>query len=220
MRLLVLSLTAGFLGGLLSTKLLVEHQVFAQSQPLKLLEVEELRIVDGAGSPRGIFDTRNGGITLAMANKFGKNIIVLDVTEDDDVPSLALGDNAGQVRFALSVIEQAAALTFSDRDGRERLTLGVTEKDAAALTINDKASTGGLTLLAQAVGDSELQIIDLKGSMRIRLATSSDGSTAITLLDSEGRPRTLIAVTEDDDAGIVIVDEKGDVVQFLGKDTP
>ena len=196
MELLVLSLIAGslagFFAGLLATKFFAAAHwyEFARSRTLKSLTVQELRIVDAGGSPRGLLHVRDDGtaVRLALANSAGRDTAVFAVSND------------------------GAGLVLTDTDGKPRISLLVDDEDHdALLTVLDKAGKGGLALQANPEGLSELKIADPKGVVRIFLTTTGDGKVAIHLNDSQQRERVMMAVT-DAAAAIGILDEKGDTL--------
>ena len=97
----LLALTAGFVGGIGSGGLLGEHSVFAQKEPKaqRLIEAEEFRLVDEEGKIRavlGVGHPDHPGIDVHF-DILGRRSHILLRTLVDDEPGLEIHDDANAV---------------------------------------------------------------------------------------------------------------------------
>jgi hypothetical protein len=110
---LVLVILAGFLGGALASRLFTIQPVFAEMETtsLRVIEAEELRIVDQAGNLRVVLKSgsREEGPHLLMYGKTGSNIS-LGLAHGS--PALLLQSGAGRVMLGMQRQTPSLSLTY------------------------------------------------------------------------------------------------------------
>ena len=113
----VLLLLAAFLGGLTGSRIFTPAPAQAQSGRIKVLEAEEVRLIERDGRPAA----------RLQVDKSGR-------------PGLFLYDSHGEVRAVLGVLPSGAPhLALSDRRGRVRGTFAVLSDETVTLFMSDEA---------------------------------------------------------------------------------
>ncbi|MGW8209620.1 MAG: hypothetical protein ACWGO2_11475, partial [Syntrophobacteria bacterium] len=130
---LLLALTAGLAGGILASHFLVTSPVLAAktSEPQKVVEAEEFRLIDKEGRILSTWGMYAGG------------------------PGIVLFSKNGQFRavFSLTSPEAGPVLTFADKDGVHRATVGLGAKRQPYLTLRDQAGKERISLSLNDKGD-------------------------------------------------------------------
>ncbi len=164
---LILAVIAGLIGGRIPSLLLIGRPVFAERAPVqKVIETQELRIVDEAGNTYAEFSGREGKPHLSFYDQNGKFRIGLGL-----VPSTDIGE---------------MVLSFYNQDGEPRVNLRVLPSGHTYLTVYDQDSNERIAL---GLGDNPyLLFLDPDKKSRISMAVNRDGSPMLTFRDSQGTP--------------------------------
>lgn len=207
----LVGLLAGLFGGAIQSVFWTTPTVRAQSSPQKIT-VRELNLVDAAGMTRAKIATgEDGGVRLSLNNTLGLPVIALAVTDEGAAVIAVLDDNR-ETRFSVLVSGDTTELTISDKDGRTRVTLGVSKDDEAFVRVADKASKGGVLMVSKTGGESVVSVWDLEGIQRVGLGTSADLAAVVSVEDSGGRTRVLLGTTQKGEPMIEVLNEKGESV--------
>ena len=141
----LVGLLAGLFGGAIQSVFWTTPTVRAQSSPQRI-SVRELNLVDAAGVTRAKIATdEDGAVRLSLHNTLGLPVIGLGVTNEGEAVIGILDDNR-KTRFSVAVSGDLTELTISDKDGRVRVTLGVSKDDEAVIRVTDKTTKGGVLL--------------------------------------------------------------------------
>ena len=103
------------------------------------------------------------------------------VLDENGVMRAELGSNNGNPRLALF-----------DREGRNRLSVGVEASGAPIFTIADEQEQPRAALLLDAAGKAGLSLLDQQNRTRAALIVEEDGRTSLSILDDAGKPRALL----------------------------
>jgi len=148
---LLLGLTAGLAGGILASHFFVATPVLAD-KPLeaqKVVAAEEFRLLDKEGRILSTWGMYAGGPGIVLFNKKGQFRAV----------------------FSLTSPEEGPVLTFADKDGVHRATVGLGAKRQPYLTLRDQAGKERISLSLDVEGDPYLVLYDQKENERAVLGT-------------------------------------------------
>ena len=123
LRIMVLAICSGFLGGLAAAWLLLEHPAVASQAALNLpriITAEEFRLAAVDGSIRATFGLLpDGQPALSFADR-SRCIRINLLLRSDDHPHLAFLNAAGQTMVSVSSLEDGrAVLAFQQKDGHK-----------------------------------------------------------------------------------------------------
>jgi hypothetical protein len=147
----LLALTAGLAGGILASHFFVTTPVMAAktSEPEKVVAAEEFRLIDTEGRILSTWGMYAGG------------------------PGIVLFSKNGQFRavFSLTSPEAGPVLTFADKDGVHRATVGLGAKRQPYLALRDQAGKERISLSLNDKGDPYLVLYDQGENERAVLGT-------------------------------------------------
>jgi hypothetical protein len=148
---LLLGLTAGLAGGILASHFLVTAPVLAAktSEPQNIVAAEEFRLLDKEGRILSTWGMYAGGPGIVLFNKNGQFRAV----------------------FSLTSPEEGPVLTFADKDGVHRATVGLGAKRQAYITLRDQAGKERISLSLDGEGDPYLVLYDQSENERAVLGT-------------------------------------------------
>ncbi len=120
--LLVLSLTAGLVGGVMANFLILASSVVAQSAPAETPQVvsaQEFQLIDSKGRIRAILDlSAQGQPYFQLKDEFGTDRVWIGISSDT---GMAVQDVDGKTRLVLSVDEEGKpSLVLRDRQQRSK----------------------------------------------------------------------------------------------------
>jgi hypothetical protein len=130
------------------------------------VQARQIELRDGAGNVRAVLGTRaDGSVALMMSGAHAIPRIILGVGGGPaGTPALALNDDEGRLRAAITVAaDGAASVGFLDQSGMIRTTLGTTANGLPALNLVDDARRVRVALQADGDGTSLLRVIDRAG---------------------------------------------------------
>ena len=140
--LLMLSLFAGLVGGMLTsqfflgTPVLAEKKVGAQN----VVIAEEFRLVDKEDKILSTWGMYAGGPGIVLFGKNGQFRAVFSLTSPDEGPVLTFADNKGNHRATVGLgAERQPYVTLRDQAGRERISLSLDEDGDPYLALYDQA---------------------------------------------------------------------------------
>ncbi|MCG6917239.1 MAG: hypothetical protein LJE89_06790 [Deltaproteobacteria bacterium] len=148
---LLLGLTGGLAGGILASHFFVTAPVLAAktSEPQNIVAAEEFRLLDKEGRILSTWGMYAGGPGIVLFNKNGQFRAV----------------------FSLTSPEEGPVLTFADKDGVHRATVGLGVKRQPYLTLRDQAGKERISLSLDVDGDPYLVLYDEKENERAVLGT-------------------------------------------------
>ena len=148
---LLLSLIGGLAGGILASHFFVTAPVLAAKtvEAQKIVAAEEFRLVDKEGKVLSTLGMYAGG------------------------PGIVLFSKTGQFRavFSLTSPEEGPVLTFADKGGIHRATIGLGAKRQPYLALRDEAGKERLSLSLNDKGDPYLALYDQEENERAVLGT-------------------------------------------------
>jgi len=148
---LLLSLIGGLAGGILASHFFVTAPVLAAKtvEAQKIVAAEEFRLVDKEGKVLSTLGMYAGG------------------------PGIVLFSKTGQFRavFSLTSPEEGPVLTFADKDGIHRATIGLGAKRQPYLALRDEAGKKRISLSLNDNGDPYLALYDQEENERAVLGT-------------------------------------------------
>jgi hypothetical protein len=140
--LLVLSLFAGLVGGMLTsqfflgTPVLAEKKVGAQN----VVIAEEFRLVDKEDKILSTWGMYAGGPGIVLFGKNGQFRAVFSLTSPDEGPVLTFADNKGNHRATVGLgAERQPYVTLRDQSGNERISLSLDDDGDPYLALYDQA---------------------------------------------------------------------------------
>ena len=140
--LLMLSLLAGLVGGMLTsqfflgTPVLAEKKVGAQN----VVVAEEFRLVDKEDKILSTWGMYAGGPGIVLFGKNGQFRAVFSLTSPDEGPILTFADNKGNHRATVGLgAERQPYVTLRDQAGKERISLSLDDDGDPYLALYDQA---------------------------------------------------------------------------------
>ncbi|MDH3802120.1 MAG: hypothetical protein OEU80_08550 [Deltaproteobacteria bacterium] len=140
--LLMLSLLAGLVGGMLTsqfflgTPVLAEKKVGAQN----VIVAEEFRLVDKEDNILSTWGMYAGGPGIVLFGKNGQFRAVFSLTSPDEGPILTFADNKGNHRATVGLgAERQPYVTLRDQTGNERISLSLDDDGDPYLALYDQA---------------------------------------------------------------------------------
>ncbi len=140
--LLMLSLFAGLVGGMLTsqfflgTPVLAEKKVGAQN----VVVAEEFRLVDKEDKILSTWGMYAGGPGIVLFGKNGQFRAVFSLTSPDEGPILTFADNNGNHRATVGLgAERQPYVTLRDQAGKERISLSLDDDGDPYLALYDQA---------------------------------------------------------------------------------
>ena len=140
--LLMLSLLAGLLGGMLTsqfflgTPVLAEKKVGAQN----IIVAEEFRLVDKEDNILSTWGMYAGGPGIVLFGKNGQFRAVFSLTSPDEGPILTFADNKGNHRATVGLgAGRQPYVTLRDQTGNERISLSLDDDGDPYLALYDQA---------------------------------------------------------------------------------
>jgi hypothetical protein len=140
--LLMLSLLAGLVGGMLTsqfflgTPVLAEKKVGAQN----VVIAEEFRLVDKEDKILSTWGMYAGGPGIVLFGKNGQFRAVFSLTAPDEGPILTFADNKGNHRATVGLgAERQPYVTLRDQTGNERISLSLDDDGDPYLALYDQA---------------------------------------------------------------------------------
>ena len=140
--LLMLSLLAGLLGGMLTsqfflgTPVLAEKKVGAQN----VIVAEEFRLVDKEDNILSTWGMYAGGPGIVLFGKNGQFRAVFSLTSPDEGPILTFADNKGNHRATVGLgAGRQPYVTLRDQTGNERISLSLDDDGDPYLALYDQA---------------------------------------------------------------------------------
>ena len=140
--LLMLSLFAGLVGGMLTsqfflgTPVLAEKKVGAQN----VVIAEEFRLVDKEDKILSTWGMYAGGPGIVLFGKNGQFRAVFSLTSPDEGPILTFTDNKGNHRATVGLgAERQPYVTLRDQAGKERISLSLDDDGDPYLALYDQA---------------------------------------------------------------------------------
>jgi hypothetical protein len=140
--LLMLSLLAGLVGGMLTsqfflgTPVLAEKKVGAQN----VIVAEEFRLVDKEDNILSTWGMYAGGPGIVLFGKNGQFRAVFSLTSPDEGPILTFADNKGNHRATVGLgAGRQPYVTLRDQTGNERISLSLDDDGDPYLALYDQA---------------------------------------------------------------------------------
>lgn len=164
--LVALGLTAGLLGGGLSSRVLFGQPPVAQqpTKPSRILTAEEFQLVDEKGTVRAALSMSMGGPGMILFDKVGKFRAVLSLATGEDSPVLSLGDAEGHHRATLALrVNGEPYLALLDKEGKVRISFTLDKERGPRIAVLDnngrtRAALGAVDLTkVTAMGGIEAQ---------------------------------------------------------------
>jgi hypothetical protein len=148
---LLLSLIGGLAGGILANHFFVTAPVLAAKtvEVQKIVAAEEFHLVDKQGRVLSTLGMYAGGAGIVLFSKTGQFRAV----------------------FSLTSPEEGPVLTFADKDGIHRATIGLGAKRQPYLALRDEAGKERISLSLNDNGDPYLALYDQEENERAVLGT-------------------------------------------------
>ena len=103
---------------------------------VRVVETEELRLVDRSGRTRTLLEMTRTGPRLAMMHEDGT--VALEVILAADGPGVRLADETGETRIFAGATRGGARVGMADGKGSQRVYLGVNSGGTPTLTLYDQ----------------------------------------------------------------------------------
>ena len=173
----LLSLTAGLGGGILASHFFVTPPVLAAKtlEVQNIVAAEEFRLVDKEGRVLSTLGMYAGG------------------------PGIVLFSKTGQFRavFSLTSPEEGPVLTFADKDGIHRATMGLGANRQPYLALRDEAGKERISLSLNDKGDPYLVLYDQGGNERAVLGTMEVTKIKRTGTIEKGAISSIVLLSKD-----------------------
>jgi hypothetical protein len=140
--LLMLSLLAGLVGGILTSQFFLGTPVLAEKRagPQRVVTAEEFRLVDKEGKILSTWGMYAGGPGIVLFSKNGQFRAVFSLTSPEEGPVLAFADNKGNHRAIVGLgAERQPYVTLRDQAGKERISLSLDHEGDPYLALYDQA---------------------------------------------------------------------------------
>ena len=140
--LLVFSLLAGLVGGILSSQFFLGTPALAEKKVglQNVVTAEEFRLVDKEGKTLSTWGMYAGGPGIVLFNKNGQFRAVFSLTSPDEGPVLTFADNKGNHRAIVGLgAERQPYVTLRDQTGKERISLSLDDDGDPYLALYDQA---------------------------------------------------------------------------------
>jgi hypothetical protein len=194
-------MAAAFAGGAASQWLLAGAPALGQDEAeaagdAGVVDVRELRLVDGDGTVRGSLRVTEGGSGLVLCDSTGRARTVLGV--QDAGMAMSLFDADSQLRGALVVNENHRAISFFDPNKTSRAIFGVSTEDGPMVSLFDAAGKPRISagvMSRQDVTVPTISLHDDAGQLRVALGAHPQG-TSFGMKDAAGETRALMVVTD------------------------
>ena len=139
--LLVLSLLAGLMGGMITSQFFVGTPVLAENKvgSQNVVIAEEFRLVDKEGKILSTWGMYAGGPGIVLFNKSGQFRAVFSLTSPDEGPVLTFADNKGNHRAIVGLgAGRQPYVTLRDQTGNERISLSLDDDGDPYLALYDQ----------------------------------------------------------------------------------
>ena len=140
--LLVLSLLAGVVGGILTSEFFLATPVLAEKKvgPQNVVVAEEFRLVDKEGTVLSTWGMYAGGPGIVLFDKKGQFRAVFSLTSPNKGPVLTFADNKGNHRAIVGLgTERQPYVTLRDQAGNERISLSLDDDGDPYLALYNQA---------------------------------------------------------------------------------
>jgi hypothetical protein len=140
--LLMLSLLAGLVGGMLTSQFFLGTPVLAEKKvgPQNIVVAEEFRLADKEGKILSTWGMYAGGPGIVLFGKNGQFRAVFSLTSPDEGPILTFADNKGNHRATVGLgAERQPYVTLRDQTGNERISLSLDNDGDPYLALYDQA---------------------------------------------------------------------------------
>ena len=209
-------MAAAFAGGAASQWLLAGAPALGQDEAGEagdagVVDVRELRLVDGEGTVRGSLRVTEGGSGLVLCDSTGRARTIIGVK--DDGLAVSLLDAESQLRGAIVVTEDTRAITFFDPDKAPRAFFGANNEDGPMMSLFDSAGTPRIAagISTRDVTIPTISLHDAAGRVRLALGAHPMGPS-VGLADGAGKTRAGLAVTAAGGPEIFLRDTDGEKI--------
>ncbi|HYA02743.1 MAG TPA: hypothetical protein VEI04_06480 [Syntrophobacteria bacterium] len=178
--LVALGLTAGLLGGGLSSRVLFGQPSVAQqpTKPSRILTAEEFQLVDEKGTVRAALSMSMGGPGIVLFDKAGKFRAVLGLATGEDSPVLSLGDAEGRHRATLALrVNGEPYFALLDKEGKVRMSFTLDRERGPRIALLDNNE-----LTRAALGAVDLTKVTAMGAIEAQQPVS------LVLFDRDEKP--------------------------------
>jgi hypothetical protein len=192
----LLTITAGLLGGAISTRISTAPSALAEtrSDPSKVICAEKFQVVDKNGTVRAVIDLQR----IALFDKDGKIRFSLDTDIYGD-PHMCLRDKDGTLRLMMGLdLDARPYLGLADEDGEADIKLEVGDR-GSFLYLSGKDPRNGAALGTDVQG-THLALSDKEGRSRLWLNVDTTGEPSFNLFDQAGKLRAVLGSGELKDA--------------------
>ncbi len=177
--LLMLSLFAGLVGGMLTGQFFLGTPVLAEKKfgAQNVIIAEEFRLVDKEDKILSTWGMYAGGPGIVLFGKNGQFRAVFSLTSPDEGPILTFADNKGNHRATVGLgAERQPYVTLRDQAGKERISLSLDDDGDPYLALYDQA-------------ENERAILGTMDSMKLkRTGTIENRSvSSLVLLGKDGQ---------------------------------
>ena len=174
---LLLGFSGGLAGGILASHFFGAPPVLADKPPeaQKVVAAEEFRLLDKEGRILSTWGMYAGGPGIVLFNKKGQFRAV----------------------FSLTSPEEGPVLTFADKDGVHRATMGLGAKRQPYVTLRDQAGKERISLSLDVAGDPYLVLYDEKENERAVLGTMELTKIRRTGVIEKGSISSLVLLGKD-----------------------
>ena len=139
--LLLLSLTGGLFGGILASHFFVATPVLAEKslEAQKVVAAEEFRLLDKEGRVLSTWGMYAGGPGIVLFSKNGQFRAVFSLTSPEEGPVLTFADKGGVHRATVGLgAKRQPYLTLRDQGGKERISLSLDDEGDPYLVLYDQ----------------------------------------------------------------------------------
>jgi hypothetical protein len=178
--LVALGLSAGLLGGGLSSRVLFGQPMVAQepAKPSRILAAEEFQLVDEKGTVRAALSMSMGGPGMILFDKAGKFRAVLSLATGEDTPVISLADAQEHYRATLALkVNGEPYLALLDKAGKVRMSFSLEGEKGPRIALLD---SNGQTRAA--LGALDLTKVTATGGME------AQRPVALVLFDQDQKP--------------------------------
>jgi hypothetical protein len=191
----LLSLLAGFVGGLVSGQLGLTRIAGARADqpPIKVVTAKEFRLVDEQGRVRGTMTVdKDGDARLRLTGARPGNGVELDAGNIGEL--IALSEDSAHIWLQLN--ESSSSIDATDRNNIDRLSVNIFDNSSYLNLTGPDGKKYVLTAVSKSGSSISAGTDSSGGGEEFAAAVSASGEPSLTLSDTRGRDRAVLGTVD------------------------